>query len=81
MAGIPFLSKIAALEGLLFRKSSSNREALVELSSFQPPNSSISINLPYKDGTLLLSPGSEGVVGQALISDGDGRKNINGNPY
>jgi hypothetical protein len=72
MAGIPFLSKIAALEGLLFRKNSSNREALVELSSFQPPNSSISINLPYKDGTLLLSPGSEGVVGQALISDGDG---------
>lgn len=72
MAGIPFLSKIAALEGLLFRKSSSNREALVELSSFQPPNSAISINLPYKDGTLLLSPGSEGVVGQALISDGDG---------
>lgn len=72
MAGIPFLSKIAALEGLLFRKNSSNREALVELSSVQPPNSSISINLPYKDGTLLLSPGSEGVVGQALISDGDG---------
>lgn len=72
MAGIPFLSKIAALEGLLFRKSSSNREALVELSSVQPPNTSISINLPYKEGTLLLSPGSEGVAGQALISDGDG---------
>lgn len=72
MAGIPFLSKIAALEGLLFRKNSSNRQALVELSSVQPPNSAININLPYKDGTLLLAPETDGTAGQALVTDGDG---------
>lgn len=72
MAGIPFLSKIAAFEGLLFRKNTSNRQALVELSSFQLPNTAINLNLPYKDGTLLLAPEVEGVAGQALITDGDG---------
>lgn len=72
MAGIEFLSKILGLKGLIIRKNPSNRQVLVDLSSSQVSDTALTVNLPYKDGTLLLSPPTAGVFGQILSTNGDG---------
>jgi len=72
MSGIQFLSKILGLVGLVIRKDPSNRQVRIDLSSYQGPNTDLSVLLPYRDGTLLLSPETEGTVGQVLATDADG---------
>lgn len=72
MAGIQFLSKILGLAGLIIRKNGSNRQVTIDLSSSQVPNTSLNVYLPYKTGTILLSPSTEGTSGQVLITNGDG---------
>jgi hypothetical protein len=72
MAGIQFLSKILGLTGLIIRKNSSNRQVLLDIDSRQTTGTSIDVYLPYKTGTILLSPSTAGTNGQVLITNGDG---------
>jgi hypothetical protein len=72
MAGVPFLSKVLALEGLVIRKQTSNRQITVDLSSYQVPNTALTVLLPYKSGTLLLAPAADGTYGQVLTTNADG---------
>lgn len=72
MAGIEFLSRILGLQGLIIRKNASNRQASLDLSSAQQPNTSVEILMPYQSGTILLAPAVEGISGQILKTNGDG---------
>lgn len=72
MAGIQFLSKILGLAGLIIRKNGSNRQVFLDLDSRQTVGTSIDVHLPYKTGTILLAPPTEGISGQILKTNGDG---------
>jgi hypothetical protein len=72
MSGIEFLSRILGLQGLIIRKNASNRQASLDLSSAQQPNTSVEVLMPYNSGTLMLAPAVEGVNGQVLKTNGNG---------
>lgn len=72
MSGIEFLSRILGLQGLIIRKNASNRQASLDLSSQQLPNTAVEVNMPYASGTLLLAPDVEGINGQVLKTNGNG---------
>lgn len=72
MSGIQFLSKILGLAGLIIRKDASNRQVSIDLSSYQEPNTSLSVTLPYRNGQLAIVPSVDGTPGQVLATNGDG---------
>ncbi|NDC48784.1 MAG: hypothetical protein EBZ61_06865 [Micrococcales bacterium] len=72
MSGIQFLSKILGLAGLIIRKDASNRQVSIDLSSYQEPNTSLLVTLPYRNGQLAIVPSVDGTPGQVLATNGDG---------